>query len=324
MFLSLLCVGFAIVLPLASNLANVSNDLHFPFFLAGYVLLAALAMLSVLGWTKIPSIEVLIPLSLHRLHSAILALFLPITFGITFFLELFLFPSNLENYMFLALWFEVAYLLSFSFLIRIYGSIFRMDYRDTSTISPIVAKHMARESLRLLTGNEQEQLEGFMTLRRAYDMTARWIRSGGYECREIEQTLQRLDLAYMLDQVLPINTLRLLGKALEALPKWPSVVTRLRRFTKTRLMWTSAFERGAGSVDDKGQRSTLTTALAVLLAIGTLIGPFLSAYPDFFRNTIQAASPLLVTIISFLLVWLLFIPCQSYWKRTYKTVWDFH
>jgi len=315
------CAGFAILLPLTFNVSHLPSSYRPILFLAWWVSLALI--LVCYGLRK----EISIVesggnlLSLHKFHVVIFTVILPVTFLVLGLLsDIFLLPNDFEASALLTLWLEIAYLASLKLLVPIYGGIFHTGYNDSSTISPTVAQALASKAENQLRKGDVK--DAALILRRAFNMTTKWLKAIGYKCDQIEHTLESLELAYVLGQNLPSDDLLTYASALGELPDWPSVVSKLKDAEAKKADWTSSL-RLSRSMNSKGTRSrSLDLALAALIALGTLLGPIVSVYPDAFKNTVQSVSSTLLSLSLYLSLWLAFALCQSFWVRSWRTLFN--
>ena len=296
-------------------------------FSVGYVLLIPLF---VFAWvSEYPSIfhqfveiEPRHPASLREIHIVLLTVFLPVVFVAGALFIVTAVQPSFELYASFALWFELAYIMSFVVLRGIFGGMFCMSYVGAALSSPVAAKGLALRSVKRI--QESRPLAGTKDLQATYLMTADWLRSLGYESEPLTYTIQRLSIALDLDTHPSEDSLRALAEALEKLPAWPDLVTELRKAYLPDLAWTSSINPIPTRKKSKG----LDMILGVLIAVGTLFGafatllsPFLSVYVSAFVAAMNAVGPWSLVILMGSAVLILFVFCYVQWRRAWNSVW---
>lgn len=298
--LAVLQALFSVWVPLGFYLDFPRIPLRFPepsLFLLGWVFLGVVAVFRVVKINPPRN-----PLALHKLHVALLTLFLPIALVVGFLYVAAMLPRELVAYAILALWFEYAFILSFMLLVSVYGHFFQLEYRETATISPFVARDLALRSVKHF--QENNHVSGIKDLRIAYEMTASWLASIGYRCSAIEEAAKKLSVAHILKS--PITCAPVLGHALTNIPDWRCVVLDVQHVLAPDVDWASTFQK-----TDSGGTRSVQIAIAIVAAVATFVAPFFSTYPAIGFFGLQVGL--------FCAAWFMLLPCFRYWSNVFYT-----
>lgn len=256
------------------------------------------------------------PASIHEVQLLLLTTFLPGAMMAGFLYTARYLPPVPEAYALSAIWFAFAYVISFTILRFVYGGIFLMEYIDDQMSSLVVAKAYACRALKRF--DQKRSIAGTNDLQKAYVLTADWLRSTGYVCPPVDSILRELSAVIALEVKTSEHCLRSLAEALQDLPNWPDVVTKLSN-PPAELAWVSSIQPRPTKRARKAETS-VNAIIALGTVLGALVTPFLVLYSAAFLAAMSAISSSMAMIATFVAASILMVICYVRWRRFWKWV----